>query len=100
MSHYDDTERENWHESLRYDTHGFWFAHVGTTYIQIPGVIYERLLTAYLQSHGLTRKTYIQIFGEAESIWLKQVSLEMEFRRDWQMWLFSDVPGIYIRVGE
>jgi hypothetical protein len=85
-------------ECLRYSTHGFWFAHIGNTYMQVPGAIYEKLLAAYLISHGATTKTYTQIFSEAENEWSKRVQLEMQFRSDMKMWLLSDIPGVYIRI--
>lgn len=100
MSHYDEPEQKST-ECLRYDVQGkYWFAHIGTTYIRVPGPVYERLLTAYLEAYGITRRTYTQIFSEAENTWFKQVGFEMEFRKDWQLWLFSDAPGIYVRIGE
>src|SRR5258706_8931247 len=102
MSHYDSSVQQTistYQDYLKWSAISrIWWLRVGNIVISVPEAVYSHMLTAFLASHGITRKTYLEIMTPAEQEWKRQCKLEDELRSNISLWLFQDIPGVIIHI--
>jgi len=81
----------HWNASMR-----GWIGKTNDFSIFIPEKVYEHSMRAYLTSHGIEWKTYLEIMLPAEEAWKRQCDLAQAFRANLEQWLSSSEPGIQI----
>jgi hypothetical protein len=101
MTHQDHMLQEHalceWERILHWNAsmHG-WIGKTNDFSIFIPEKVYERSMRAYLTSHSIEWKTYLEIMRPAEEAWKRRCDLEHAFRANLEQWLSSSEPGIQI----
>ena len=84
-------------DKLRWNAsaHG-WVTRTGSASLFVSEKAYDQHLKAFLQRHGIERKTWEEYKRPAEAAWQQQCKAETILQRNMEYWLTCKDPGVQI----